>query len=121
MWGTQIIFFLLGVLATRHVSSFGADFSGFGDVVRQHHNVCHAYLAEGLLLGNLLYRWEQRRMLRRREVLIGYLGDGHSSATKLICGDARGQRTYVSLIGRDFYITHEVNLCQHQTPVIVAH
>jgi hypothetical protein len=60
-------------------------------------------------------------MLCKRDVQIGNLGDSHSSATKLIGVDARGQRTYVSLTGRNYYITHEVNLCQHTSPIIVAH
>jgi len=60
-------------------------------------------------------------MLRKLEVPIGNLGDSRSTATKLICVDARGQRTYVSLTGRKFHITHEVNLCQRKSPIIVAH
>src|SRR6266566_4138219 len=72
------------------------------------------------LAANSLCRWQEKRMLRKPEVPVENFGDSHSSATKLIRVDARGQRTYVSFTGRNFHLTHEVNLCQHRSPIIVA-
>lgn len=57
---------------------------GLGDGSRQRHCEYRTQLAKGPLLAIFLCRWQEKSMLRNPEVPIGNVGDGRSTATKLI-------------------------------------